>query len=86
MRESKPLEPFVQALLERQAQEGISGNAFARRLGVDSSMWSLVSRGERRAARKVIDGALRLYPDLAPLLVPELSIDNSVAVIQQGAA
>ncbi len=86
MDQNESLEPFVKALLERQADEGMSGNAFARRLGVEPATWSLVARGKRRAARTVIDGALRLYPDLAPLLIPELSINIASVDSRQGVA
>lgn len=69
-------EPIVRELILRQGAEKISGDAFARRLGITPAMWSLVRRGKRSGGRKLIDGALRLYPDLSDFYVQDLTISN----------
>lgn len=58
------LEPMVQRLVEIQAQEGLTGAAFARKLGVHAGHWSKVRRGLEKAGKQIIDGALRNYPEL----------------------
>ena len=67
-------EPFVAALIERQERDCLSDQQFAEQLGVDRSYWFRVRRGDRRAARRLINGALRLDPSLAPLLADPLTI------------
>lgn len=69
-------EPFVAALIERQERDRLSNQQFAEQLGVERSYWSRVRRGERRAARRLINGALRMDPSLAPLLADPLTIGN----------
>lgn len=70
------VEPLVLKLIERQEAEGISGAAFARRLGIAKSYWWKVSHGDQQAGRKIVNGALSVYPDLVSLLVPSSSISN----------
>lgn len=69
-------EPFVAALIERQQRDQLSDRVFADQLGVNRSYWSRVRRGERRAARQLINGALRLDPTLAPLLADMVTIST----------
>lgn len=79
-------EPLVQRLIEIQQAEGLSNGAFAAKLGIDQSMWWRVRCSDQRAGRKVIDGALRSYPDLAILLAQDVQICPTVGVKSQGAA
>lgn len=51
-------------LIERQKAEGLTSTAFALKLGITGAMWSLVKRGKRSPGRKVLDQALRVYPEL----------------------
>lgn len=69
-------DPFVLALIERQEREGLGSNEFARKLGVSPTYWSRARRGDREVGRPLIRGALAAYPDLAPLLVPKVTIST----------
>lgn len=69
-------EALVLALIGRLDAEGGSGAAFARRLEITKSYWHKVSHGQQQAGRKLIDGALSVYPDLAPLLIPDMRPNN----------
>lgn len=79
-------EPLVQRLIEIQQAERLSNGAFAAKLGIDQSMWWRVRCSGQRAGRKVIDGALRLYPDLAPTLACTMQISIGDNADTQGAA
>lgn len=79
------VEPLVLKLIERQEAEGISGAAFARRLGITKSYWWKVSHGDQLAGRKIVDGALSAYPDLVSLLVPVSSIGNDASTNEDAA-
>lgn len=79
-------EPLVQRLIEIQQAEGLSNSAFAAKLGIDQSMWWRVRCSSQRAGRKVIDGALRLYPDLAAMLAHPMQIYKDNNADQQGVA
>lgn len=79
-------EPLIQRLIEIQQHERLSNGAFAEKLGIDRSMWWRVRRSNQRAGRKVVDGALRCYPELAPLLAQDVQICPTAGVLSQGAA
>lgn len=79
-------EPLVQRLIEIQQKEGLGNGAFAAKLGIDQSMWWRVRCSSQRAGRKVVDGALRLYPELAPLLAHAMQISTDHPAEKQGAA
>lgn len=79
-------EPLVQRLIEIQQEEGLSNGAFAAKLGIDQSMWWRVRCSNQRAGRKVIDGALRSYPEVAPLLAQPVQICPESGVTSQGVA
>lgn len=56
---------LITRLSEIQDQQGLNNEAFARLLGVDRVTWSLTRRGKRPLGKRVIDGALRLRPELS---------------------
>lgn len=68
MVEQPQVDPFVQRLVEHQAEEGLSDRQFAGLLGVNYSYLSYVKRGQRRPGRKLIGAACQRYNDLAPLV------------------
>jgi hypothetical protein len=72
------LEPIVVALMERQAKLNLSSGKFSRMMGVTPPYWCNIRQGKQRAGRKLIDGALRAFPDLAYLYVRELHISNGM--------
>ena len=72
-------DPIVRALAEHQDKNGLSGDEFARRLGVTPAMWSYVRRGERRPGRKLLFGAARISPEIGQLVVRELTMGSGVA-------
>lgn len=63
-------------LLEIRDREGLSTAALARRIGVDSSALHLVFRGDRGVGRKMLDGAIREFPEVAESLVRLLTISH----------
>lgn len=77
MEETGTLDPIVLSLIERQREEGLTGDAFAKQLGLTPAAWSLVSRGERKPGRKLLIGAARVYPDVANICAQMLTISNS---------
>lgn len=63
-----PIGKFVEKLIEKQEQGGLSGNAFARELRISPAIWSRIRRGLRPAGRQVRDAALVKWPELAHYL------------------
>jgi len=72
-------DPFVMALIERQEKLDVSGDEFARLIGVTAAYWSLARRGKRGIGRKLIDGALAAFSDLSYPCAQSLTISNGVA-------
>lgn len=70
------LEPIVVALIQRQAELQLSGNQFARLIGVTPACWSYIRNGKRRPGRDVLDLVLATFPDLSYPYAPELTISN----------
>jgi len=56
---------LIKRLNEIQDSMGLSNAAFGRLIGVDRVTWSLTRRGKRPLGKTVIDGALRLRPELS---------------------
>lgn len=67
---------LVARLMEIQAAEGLTGSAFAEKLGVHVSYWHLVTHGRRGVGRKLLDAALRAYPELADVYAQSLTISQ----------
>lgn len=66
-RMSKPdrVDAVVDWLIKAQEKEGLGSNAFARKLGINAGHWSKVRRGEETMGRKLLESALRIYPELS---------------------
>lgn len=60
--------PIAEALEARRVADGLSGEQFARKLGISPAMWSRVRAGKLSGGRAFVLGVLRAYPDLAELL------------------
>lgn len=57
-------DPFLDALRRKQAALGLSGNQFARTIGVSPALYSrVVSRG-RPVSLRFAQAAVQAYPDL----------------------
>ena len=67
---------LVRRLVQIQQAEGLSDEAFALKLGVHRVMWSLVRRGKRQPGKRVIEGAFRLWPELATIHAQSLQIST----------
>lgn len=67
---------LVRHLVLIQQEEQLSDEAFARKLGVHRVMWSLVRRGLRQPGKRVIEGALRLRPELGDVYAQSLQIST----------
>lgn len=52
-------------LIEKQAEEGLSGMEMAQRLGISETNWSHARRGRRGLTVKQIERAIEHYPELA---------------------
>lgn len=67
-------DPVVAKLLEIRKREQLSTAAMARRIGVDQSYLHLVFRGERGVGRKMLDGAIAAFPEVADAHARPLTI------------
>ncbi len=67
-------DPIAAKLREIRAREGLTTAALARQIGVDSSYLHLVFRGERDIGRKMLDGAIVAYPEVADVYAQALTI------------
>ena len=56
---------FVRGMERWRAELGLSSNAFADKLGVSRSYWSLVRRGLRPLSMAIVNRVLRERPELA---------------------
>lgn len=87
---SKPerVEPVVVWLNKAQKEEGLGSNAFARKLGINAGHWSKVRRGEESMGRKLLEAALRLYPELSYVHARSLQKDSTedVSIQRQAVA
>jgi hypothetical protein len=52
-------------LVEKQAEEGISGMEMAQRLGISETNWSHARRGRRKLTVAQIERAIQHYPEIA---------------------
>lgn len=59
------MQPFTEELLARQGS--LTDEAFAALLGLDRTSWLRVRRGERRPSARVVEAAIRRWPELGPL-------------------
>lgn len=64
-------------LLEIRDREGLSTAALARRIGVDGSYLHLVFHGDRRPGRKLLDGAMREFPEVQAVYARSLTISHA---------
>lgn len=69
-------DPVAVKLLEIRDREGLTTAALARRIGVDGSYLHLVFKGERGVWRKMLDGAVRAFPEVAAALAQALTISH----------
>lgn len=60
--------PIAEALDARRQADGLTGEQFARKLGISPAMWSRVQSGKMAGGRAFLLAVLRVYPDLAHLL------------------
>lgn len=77
---------LIKRLSEIQDQQRLSNQAFARQLGVDRVTWSLTRRGKRPLGKRVIDGALRLRPELSYVYAQSLQISTDASADIDGVA
>lgn len=71
-------DPIIKRLIEIQHEKGMTSTSFAELLGLDKSTWSKVRSGDiQSAGRKILDGALRAFPELAYLHVQMLQQRNN---------
>lgn len=77
-------DPVADKLAEIRDREGMSTAAMARRIGVDSSYLHLVFHGDRSIGRKLLDGAILAWPEVADVYAQSLAIRReSVADTQR---
>lgn len=67
---------LVRRLVQIQTDRGLSNAEFARMLGVNRAMWSMVRSGSREPGKKVIEGAFRLWPELSFVYAQALQIST----------
>jgi transcriptional regulator with XRE-family HTH domain len=77
---------LITRLSEIQDQQGLSNEAFSRLLGVDRVTWSLTRRGKRPLGKRVIDGALRLRPELSYVYAQSLQDSTATRADVDGVA
>jgi transcriptional regulator with XRE-family HTH domain len=74
---------FVMAVMARQAQTGLSGNALSRKLGVNPSVLSRVLSGKREPGMAFIRGVVRLWPEIGSYLLIDLAESGRRATERQ---
>lgn len=57
-------ERIVDALLAKQTAEGLDDTGFAAKLGISTSMWTLIKTYKREIGGKPLRGIGRNYPDI----------------------
>ena len=73
MKQPRPISPLISRLSEFQAREGLSARQFAqRRLHVNASTWTRARRGDIGVGKKLLDAAVRAFPELSYLYVQVL--------------
>lgn len=60
-------------LTELQKVLGLSDRAFAAKLGLSSSHWNKIKRGERPVEGKLYEGVLRAFPELRELVLEDIA-------------
>lgn len=75
---------LLDLLVEKQTSEALSNRAFALRLGISPALWTKTRNSKRRIRDAVLRGAIRAYPDLAPVAhsYHEARIGGPLAVAQ----
>lgn len=68
---------MIDLLRELQGRE--TQTQFARRLGIDQPELSKLLRGERRAARRLIVGLLRAFPERRDEIVAAVTAEEPAA-------
>ena len=64
MSKMNKLEELVSGLKTCQEREKLSDTKFAKRLGIDVSLWTFIKNGKREPGAKVIKGITRGFPEL----------------------
>lgn len=67
---------LVRRLVQIQTDRGLTNAEFAKMLGVNRAMWSMVRSGNREPGKKVIEGAFRLWPELSFVYAQALQIST----------
>jgi hypothetical protein len=62
-------------LVEKQAESGLSDEAFAASLNITPTMWFYIKGGQRDMGKKVLRGIRRNHPELIPDLLDYLNAD-----------
>lgn len=68
---------LLERLRAEKARRGLSHREFATLLGVPSSTWSNAAIGLRPLNNRIVRGALKAFPDLAPEAVSFLLTDST---------
>lgn len=66
-------------LAEKQRDLGVSDGQFAATLGVTRTRWNGVKNGRADPGYKLIRGALKAFPELAPLVAQAMTREPSEA-------
>jgi transcriptional regulator with XRE-family HTH domain len=68
---------LLEQLKAEKARRGLSHREFAALLGVPSSTWSNAAIGVRPLNNRIVRGALKAFPELAPAAVSFLLTDST---------
>jgi transcriptional regulator with XRE-family HTH domain len=68
---------IIDALIERQAREGWSDRAMARRLGINHTTWRGIKIGRQAAGVSVLERAVAAFPEYAMLMFRDPAIRAS---------
>lgn len=77
---------LVRRLVQIQTDRGLTNAEFARMLGVNRAMWSMVRSGSREPGKKIIEGAFRLWPELSYVYAQALQISTDTRADRDGHA
>lgn len=77
-------DPLAAKLLEIRDRDGLSTATMARLIGVDPSYLHLVFRDKRGVGRKMLDGAMSAFPEIAEMHARSLTISHDAHADSHG--
>jgi len=68
---------LIEGLITLQKNKGLNDIELAKAIGIDNSTWCRIKRGERQPGVRFLNGVLKAFPALKPLVFDYLSNRNN---------